>query len=325
MHKKLILCLAGALSLLLTGCDASPVVELPSDTGYNTSTTTVEENEVPLVPSAARDCTPVCLECKADGTLTDGNEFVVIDYSNYKEGYIMVKYTGSCETVKLLLTGPDEVTYTYDLKGNAFYSFPLSASDGNYVINVCENIVDSRYSIVFGGTLKLDGIDEFGPYLYPSQYVNFDADRKTVRKGAELAANARDDIGVVTNIYDYIIGNITYDYEKADTVAGGYISDIDEILESGTGICLDYAAVMTAMLRTQSIPTRLEVGYVGKEMLYHAWISVYIEEVGWLNGIIQFNGHEWSLVDPTLGAAYSDRKLKSYVGDGSNYSVKFIY
>ena len=67
------------------------------------------------------------------------------------------------------------------------------------------------------------------------------------------------------------------------------IEDIDEILNSGTGICLDYAAVMTGMLRSQRIPTRLEVGYA--QDAYHAWISIYTEETGWLNGIIEFNGN----------------------------------
>jgi len=47
--------------------------------------------------------------------------------------------------------------------------------------------------------------------------------------------------------------------------------------------------------------------------------------VGWLNGIIQFNGKEWSLVDPTFGSNMSDKSLKSFIGDGTNYSVKYAY
>ena len=47
------------------------------------------------------------------------------------------------------------------------------------------------------------------------------------------------------------------------------------------GICFDYAALMTAMLRSQGIPTKLEIGYSGE--VYHAWISTYIDEIGWVD------------------------------------------
>lgn len=50
--------------------------------------------------------------------------------------------------------------------------------------------------------------------------------------------------------------------------------------------------VYNYMLRTQNIPPRLEVGYVEEE--YHAWISTYIKDVGWVNGIIEFNGSTWN-------------------------------
>jgi len=43
---------------------------------------------------------------------------------------------------------------------------------------------------------------------------------------------------------------------------------------------------MSAMLRSQGIPTKLEVGYSGEA--YHAWISTYIKESGWVDNIIKF-------------------------------------
>lgn len=277
-----------------------------------------------LPTTTERDNSPCVLETSHPGTLTDGNEYATIDYSNASEGYIMVDYLGTSPKVKLQITGPNAVTYTYDIT-NGYAAFPLVAGDGLYDISVCENIEGTKYSLSYRTTLEFTGISEFGPFLYPNQYVYFDEDCKTITKGANLAAYCNSDLEVVTNVYNYITRNITYDYEKADTVKSGYISDIDAILEAGTGICLDYSAVMTSMLRSQRIPTRLEVGYVGKEMVYHAWISVYIEEIGWLNNIIQFNGTEWELVDPTFGASTSEKTLKNYIGDGTNYSVKYVY
>ena len=77
------------------------------------------------------------------------------------------------------------------------------------------------------------------------------------------------------------------------------------------------------MLRSQNIPTRLEVGYAGSA--YHAWISTYITDVGWVNGIIQFDGVSWSLMDPTFAANSSEEELRSFIGDGSNYTLKYRY
>ena len=102
-----------------------------------------------------------------------------------------------------------------------------------------------------------------------------------------------------------------------------YIPNVDEILSKKTGICLDYAAVMASMLRSQKIPTRLEVGYAGEA--YHAWISTYVEDQGWINGIIQFDGENWSIMDPTFAANTSEKELKKFIGDGSKYLVKYIY
>lgn len=352
MYKKIYSLMAALLltTILLTGCETAPPISISdpasstkvtpgtpvSDNKASTSTSqdspegSTEINEVDdgnnsqSQQAGSRDSAPLCLVPEATGAKTDGNDLVTIDYSNFTEGYIMINYLGSSPKVKFQITGPNQVTYTYNLK-NGYDAFPIVSGDGDYSVSVCENISGNKYSIVFAATYTFTGVDEFKPYLYPNQYVNFDASKETIAKGQELSKPCNTDLEVVTNVYNYMISKITYDYEKAETVASGYISDVDEILRSGTGICLDYAAVMTSMLRSQRIPTRLEVGYVGVDMVYHAWISVYIEEIGWLNGIIQFNGNEWELVDPTFGASTDEKKLKDYIGDGTNYSVKYIY
>ena len=124
-------------------------------------------------------------------------------------------------------------------------------------------------------------------------------------------------------VYDYVTGNIVYDTELAANVPLGYIPDIDSTLERGKGICFDYASLMTALLRTQGIPTKLVVGYSGTA--YHAWISVYLQEAGWVDKIIRFDGKSWSLMDPTLAASNHREDVKRYFGDGGNYIAKYFY
>jgi len=127
----------------------------------------------------------------------------------------------------------------------------------------------------------------------------------------------------VTEIYHYVISHITYDTHLAETVQTDYLPDVDAILSSGKGICFDYAALMAAMLRSQSIPTKLVIGYTGD--VYHAWISVYCPEEGWLDDVIFFDGTTWELVDPTFAASGSAAAVAQYIGDGSNYVEKFLH
>ena len=123
-------------------------------------------------------------------------------------------------------------------------------------------------------------------------------------------------------IYDYVVSNLTYDYEKADTVTTGYLPDVDETLKTGTGICFDYAALTTAMLRSCDIPCKLQIGYAGD--IKHAWIDVYIRSKGWVNQAVSFKGDTWTLMDPTFDSNSDDKEaIQNYIGDESNYTVQF--
>jgi transglutaminase-like putative cysteine protease len=157
--------------------------------------------------------------------------------------------------------------------------------------------------------------------LYPNQFCNYNSSTKTVKTGDELVAGISDTIEKVEAIYKYAVDNITYDYQKAKTVQSGYLPKVDDTLKTKKGICFDYSALMTTMLRTQNIPTRLEVGYVGEE--YHAWISVYIKDMGWVNGIIEFDGTNWNLMDPTF--ASTSKSPKDYITKNSKYLTKYVY
>ena len=235
----------------------------------------------------------------------------------------MAAWHGEDKPVKLQITGPDYMTYTYDLPSGGYTTFPLSAGDGAYQVGIYENVEGSQYATVFSTDLTVTITNKMGPYLYPNQYIAFTKDSQIVREAQTLVAGAHDDLEAINYVYNYIVENFTYDYDKAENVQSGYIPDVDEIFEIKTGICLDYAAVMASMLRSQQIPTKLEVGYAGEA--YHAWISTYVNDIGWINGIIQFDGVNWSLMDPTFAANAGSKQLKSFIGDGSNYVTKYNY
>lgn len=326
--NKLISLVIPIFSLLLLSCSNDGIADntlTSNDIQTNSESTDskILNDEPAALASGIRDNTPVCLVPTASGVNVYSNTLATIDASNTSEGYVMVNYKGSNPKVKLQITGSNGVTYTYNLHTGNYETFPLSSGSGYYKVAVYENVTGNQYSTALSQNINANITNTFGPNLYPNQYVNFNAGSKVVSQAMTLAADCSNDLEVVTQIYNFVTSNITYDHNKAATVQSGYTSNVDEILTSGTGICLDYAAVMASMLRSQNIPTRLEVGYAGTA--YHAWISTYITDVGWINGIIQFDGVNWSLMDPTFAANTSAQSLKSFIGNGTNYKTKYIY
>ena len=272
--------------------------------------------------AGSRDNTAHVLTPSADGIETKSNDVAMIDASHADLGYIMVSYTGDNAKVKLQITKDGETTYTYDL-GDGYETFPLSNGDGSYTVAIFENIDGNQYSTCLSHTLDVTMSDPFGAFLYPNKYVWFTQQSTLVAKSEELSYSADTDLDVVSSIYNYVIDHMTYDRELGSDMPTGYIPDPEVAYKTGVGVCLDYASLMAAMLRAQGIPTHLEVGYAGTA--YHAWISTYITDVGWVNGMISFDGENWEIMDPTYAANSSEESLKEFIGDNSNYVVKYIY
>ncbi|NCB33232.1 MAG: transglutaminase domain-containing protein [Erysipelotrichia bacterium] len=246
-----------------------------------------------------------------------------IDYSNTSEGYIFVTYTGSAAKVQIQITEPDGKVYPYPLNLGTAEPFPLTGGNGDYQVNVFEQISGSNYAVVMSGSFAVQLNDEFRPYLYPSQYISYTKDSQSVKLGIELSKQSADDLDYIGNVYDYVTSKISYDKDLAADPPTDYIPNPDSTLSLGTGICFDYASLMTAMLRSQGIPTKLQVGYTSN--VYHAWISVYLNETGWIDGLIRFENSDWTLMDPTLGSYTSEADVADYTKDSSNYYVMYNY
>lgn len=236
----------------------------------------------------------------------------------------MIRYTGGVPKIKVQISS-GAVTYTYDLNArNAYEVFPFSEGNGSYSIKVFEQVSGNQYSQVLSQSVNVSLKDEFSPFLYPNQYVNFSENSAAVSLAQQVTSGAADEIGKVKAVYEYVVGNLKYDYAKAQSVQSGYLPNVDQVLATKTGICFDYAAVMTAMLRSLDIPAKLVVGYTGD--VYHAWVDVYIKEIGWVDNFIYFDGVSWKLMDPTFASSGGNTDaVKQYIGDGANYRSKYSY
>lgn len=254
---------------------------------------------------------------KAEGITTYGNSKATIDASHTSDGYIMIRYQGSNPKVKIRITKDTE--YTYDLNSSGNYeTFPLSEGSGTYQVKVYEHVSGNAYALAANELITVTLSSETIPFLYPNQFVSFTADSAVVSMADTLTEGITDPLQKLNAIYHYTITNITYDTPKAESVQSGYLPDVDAVLASKTGICFDYAALMTAMLRSQEIPTKLVIGYAGD--VYHAWVSIYVDEQGWIENIVYFDGTNWTLMDPTFAAG-----TNSYAANPTSYQGKFTY
>ena len=299
-HRVIILALV--LALFLSACDLSFL-----------------EPE----PQGGRETATDFLEPAAPGEAVAGNQFASLDYSNTDQGYIQVRYDGPAQRARVQIIDPEGMTYSYTLKPGSLEVLPLTGGTGHYSVTVLENAFDNIYAVACTVELEAEVADEFLPYLYPNQYVWYTSGSKAIALGRELSAQSADDLAYVQRVYEYVTENIVYDHELAANVPVDYLPDVDRTIETGKGICLDYASLMTALLRSQGIPTKLVVGWSGTQ--YHAWISVYLEETGWVDGVIFFDGLNWSRLDPTLAAGNRGTSVKDYVNNNANYKERFFY
>jgi len=311
---------------LLTGCGAAgqPARRGSAALSQHMPVDVPASRAVPLKTGAKEEAAPALLLPVASGVSVKKNSKAEIDYSNIKDGYVMARFTASTtKRLKVQVTGPT-TTYSYDLTAGSWATFPLSDGNGTYKVLVAENTTGTKYAVVVSVSFKVALEDEFAPFLRPNQYVDYGSAPKTIEKAAELTKGITDPLEKVEKVYDYVVKTLTYDKEKAKNVKSGYLPVLDTVLAEKKGICFDYASLMAGMLRSQGVPCKLVVGYAGKA--YHAWINVWTEESGWIDGVIYFDGTTWQRMDPTFASSSnSSDSIMKYIGDGSNYTVKYLY
>ncbi len=89
------------------------------------------------------------------------------------------------------------------------------------------------------------------------------------------------------------------------------VSPIEHILESGRGVCQDYAHVMISIARSWGVPARYVSGYLhvtglageqAPETATHAWVECRLPELGWVG------------FDPTNRSLADERHVRVAVG-----------
>jgi hypothetical protein len=229
-----------------------------------------------------------------------------IDLSDAGSGRVDINYELSDKKI-MVKVQQDETKYYYQLTDNNM-TVPLQFGNGDYTIGIYENISGNRYKSVLTKktTVETNFEDVFTNSI---QNVNFNNEMLAIKFANLLVKDAETDEAKVEAFYKFIVENIKYDYDKANSVQSGYVPNIEDTITSLDGICYDYASLFAAMSRSQGIPTKLVKGYNVDVDTYHAWNQVY------LNG-------EWITVDTTFDSVTGDRNM---VENAEDYEVVKVY
>lgn len=244
-----------------------------------------------------------------------------IDVSHVADGYVAASATNAARLKFQVICG--DGSYNYDLPGDGTpVVCPLNMGDGAYTFRIMQNTSGNNYVEIASASAQVTLASEFEPYLRPNQFCDFDDASACVAQARSLAAGAANEGDVVRSIYQWVVDNIAYDYDKAAELATvtGYIPDPDRTYEERTGICFDYASLAAAMLRSLGIPCQVVTGYVAPDALYHAWNMVYIDG-SWVSVEFSIQPDTWTRMDLTFAAAGAG----DTTGDGAEYTDRYRY
>ncbi len=216
---------------------------------------------------------------QASGSLVQTMNGYSIDYSNNTKGYVMIKNTTGATTYIWVVKG--QVTYQYKLQNTGGYeTIPITLGSGSYTIQVLALANDGLAYNKNTLDLNINIENPNSPFLYPSIFVNYNANSTSVDKSYQICYGIDSQAQKTQAIYNYIVAHISYNYDRASQITSGqlkgYIPSPDVTLSTGTGICSDYASLMATMCRAQGIPTKMIYGYVNGNA-YHAWNEVYYD------------------------------------------------
>lgn len=143
---------------------------------------------------------------------------------------------------------------------------------------------------------------ELWPMVHPSRFVRWTpalerfTDAHDIALGDDPLVGARELCTRLHRMFEYAPGETRVD------------SPIDRILETGRGVCQDYAHVMAAILRGWGIPCRYVSGYLGPpaegraDCESHAWVECWFPGIGWTG------------FDPTNDTEADERHIRVAVG-----------
>ena len=232
---------------------------------------------------------------------------------------------------------PAKIYSRKDFFGNTLHYFSLHESHKSLKVLVSSDIEvlndiiqplnpiscdDARKKFQMDHALKIEVLQ----YQLPSQFIQWDE---------EIIAFAQSCLLPEISLFEGILNLIKKIYTEFQFKSGStnINTPLKTVLKERKGVCQDFSHLAIASLRSVGIPARYVSGYIetlppkGKVKLEgsdasHAWISVYIPEMGWCEfdptnnmipqqrHIVTAYGRDFADVSPLKGIIFSSGEHK---------------
>ncbi len=225
--------------------------------------------------------------------------------------------------VKIVVQKDGGKQYKYDVPvGDNTLSIPLTQGNGDYRIYlVKKNTTNSKYAVLQSKVFTLSLEDDNIAFLTSSVIIDWDTTNDAIKKAKSLTSKSKNADQKLNAIYDYIVKNYSYDYDKSDTIDEEYanrqyIPDIDSTYSTKDGICYDISVLFASMLRSVDIPAKVVTGFTPNATTYHAWNNVYYAKK-----------KDWKVVDATYDLQmYAAKKKYTMFKNAKDYSqIEYTY
>lgn len=176
----------------------------------------------------------------------------------------------------------------YEFDGAAYFRF--GPGEYSVVISIPDFEQEDKSMFYYEGVMLVnhqvtDIEDERG--LLPSKGIESDHE-EIIQQAKKITKGLKSEREKAKAIYKFVSQHVAYDVNKAENDIFDIGDSAVTALETGEGICQDYAFLATALLRASDIEARYVNGDAGER---HAWVEAKVDG-------------DWIEMDPTWGAGY---------------------
>lgn len=230
-------------------------------------------------------------------------EEITLNQNNLSNGVIGISYNRESDSNLVVCITHDGVDEWYDLFPLVTGYYSLNEGNGTYKIRIAKEINNTgSFAVIFSKSVNLNLADNILVYKTSITEVFWTDQMAAIVFAYDRTKSQTYQWDMVVSLYQYMVTQYRYDYDKVEIVVGmnpGYIPDIEVVFHDEKLICHDYAVLFASMLRSLDIPTKLIKGYCENTNGYHAWNEVYNPNTG-----------NWVVMDLTYDASYDEWGLE---------------
>lgn len=176
----------------------------------------------------------------------------------------------------------------------------LRSGPGDYEVQLLVKTDLKEQSFLIYDTIKVQSQFSWDPNVLPSHYAESDSP-VIINLAKAITKNKKTNTDKAKALYEWVKQNISYDYMTLEKFSKGlsYIDvhgqDVSALytLQNRIDVCVGYASLYAALLRSINIPTRIIFGDTPQGE--HAWNEVFIDNK-WLLTDVTWdspNGNEY--------------------------------